>query len=588
MKLKSIFFLTSLLFFSGYLQAQLCVNTDSTFSVISCDSYTVPSGNATYTSSGTVRDTVLNSSGCDSLMTIFLTINNSTTSSISVSACNQYISPSGATRTTGGTFNDTIPNSRGCDSVITINLTLDTTTYGNISAVACDSYTAPSGAVFNSTGTYIDTLTNAAGCDSLLSISLVVNNSNSGTLTVSSCLSYTTPRGNATYTTSGQYFDTLTTAQGCDSLLRIVLTITTNSSSTVNAMACDQYVSPSGNYTWTGDGTYFDTIPNSAGCDSFITFIIDIDSSTTSSITESACNSYTSPSGLHTWMSSGTYRDTLSNAVGCDSIITINLTIDTTTYANIPLIVCDSYTSPSGNYIWTTNGTYHDTIANAAGCDSVMTFVLVFNQSTTGSVVDTACVSYTSPSGNFTWFSSGTYQDTIANAAGCDSAITIELTIKTVDTAVTMTGPATITAIASPASFQWVDCDSSYTPISGAVGPNFSPTVNGNYAVEVTQDGCTQTSACVPITTVGFEDLPKANDFKLLPNPTDGRFEVKLGGVFGQVTFTLENSLGQVISTEVLQSVDEHQLEIVGDSGVYLLHVQTDTGEQVSFRIVKH
>src|SRR5690606_4584585 len=181
--------------------------------------------------------------------------------------------------------------------------------------------------------------------------------------------------------------------------------------------ACDSYTSPSGNFTWTTSGTYMDTIPNAAGCDSVITVNLTIDNSTTATIAPVACDSYTSPSGNFTWTTSGTYMDTIPNTAGCDSLIAENLTIDNSTTDTIAPVACDSYTSPSGNFTWTTSGTYMDTIPNAAGCDSVITVNLTIDNSTTATIAPVACDSYTSPSGNFTWTTSGTYMDTIPNTA---------------------------------------------------------------------------------------------------------------------------------------------------------------------------
>ncbi|MBK9190084.1 MAG: hypothetical protein IPM77_00560 [Crocinitomicaceae bacterium] len=50
----------------------------------------------------------------------------------------------------------------------------------------------------------------------------------------------------------------------------------TNTSNTISVNACNEYVSPSGNFTWTTDGSYNDVIPNSAGCDSLLTINLTI------------------------------------------------------------------------------------------------------------------------------------------------------------------------------------------------------------------------------------------------------------------------------------------------------------------------
>lgn len=145
-----------------------------------------------------------------------------------------------------------------------------------------------------------------------------------------------------------------------------------------------------------------------------------------SSITETACGSYTSPSG-NVYMNSGIFDDTIQSAAGCDSIITIDLTVNPISSTSITEIACDSYTAPSGA-VYTTSGSYDDFLTSSAGCDSVVTINLTVNSSSTASIVDTGLDIYTAPSGA-TYTSSGVYTDTIPNAAGCDSVITIDLTM---------------------------------------------------------------------------------------------------------------------------------------------------------------
>lgn len=105
---------------------------------------------------------------------------------------------------------------------------------------------------------------------------------------------------------------------------------------------------------------------------------------TTNTINVSICESYTVPSNDETYFTSGTYHDTIPNAALCDSIITINLTIKHNTTATIDTVSCaTSYTVPSGDEMYMIAGTYHDTIPNAAGCDSILTINLSFVPSIT-------------------------------------------------------------------------------------------------------------------------------------------------------------------------------------------------------------
>jgi len=120
-------------------------------------------------------------------------------------------------------YTDTLQNSTGCDSLVTVDLTINTNQVNTINDTACDTYYSPSGAMYDSTGVYYDTIPTAAGCDSLITINLTVNQSTSSTMSDSVVDSYTWPVNGQTYTSTGTYYDTLTNAAGCDSVVTLVL-----------------------------------------------------------------------------------------------------------------------------------------------------------------------------------------------------------------------------------------------------------------------------------------------------------------------------------------------------------------------------
>ena len=202
-----------------------------------------------------------------------------------------------------------------------------------------------------------------------------------------------------------------------------------NAVTSINASICSgTYTSPNGNILST-TGIYRDTIAGGSfnGCDSIIITNLAVGNNSTTTINPISCGFYTSPGG-QTLMASGTYTETLSGFAGCDSVITINLTVANSTTSTINVEACDSYNSPGGTDTWTVSGTYTDYITNAAGCDSIITINLTINNNT-GTLTTQSCGSYTSPSGNNTWTTSGTYTDILTNVAGCDSVLTINLTI---------------------------------------------------------------------------------------------------------------------------------------------------------------
>ena len=66
-------------------------------------------------------------------------------------------------------------------------------------------------------------------------------------------------------------------------------------------------------------------------------------SETTETITANVCDTYTSPSGRHTWFGTGIYKDTIPNAAGCDSILTINLTVIATPIVTVSTLAGSTY-----------------------------------------------------------------------------------------------------------------------------------------------------------------------------------------------------------------------------------------------------
>ncbi|MCB9256793.1 MAG: T9SS type A sorting domain-containing protein [Chitinophagales bacterium] len=305
---------------------------------------------------------------------------------------------------------------------------------------------------------------------------------------------------------------------------------------------------------------------------------------TFSTISITSCNSYNSPSGNYTWNSSNTYFDTISNSVGCDSIITISLTILNSSSSAISPVVCGSYTSPSGNYTWTASGNYSDTLVNALGCDSIISINLSINNNTSSTISPSACSSYTSPSGVYSWSNSGTYSDTITNSSGCDSIITINLTIDTLNLSLSQAG-ATLSADQAGASYQWLSCPT-YTIIPTAELQSYTATSNGDYAVIISNGSCIDTSLCYNISGLGILENSFGNEFVVYPNPTLGQLSIDLGESYIEVKAQLRDLSGRLLSESSFAESRFLKLDITETSGVYLLQIQA--GDKAAIvRIVK-
>ncbi len=342
----------------------------------------------------------------------------------------------------------------------------------------------------------------------------------------------------------------------------------------VTVSSCNSYTVPSGNETYTSSGIYFDTIPNASGDDSILQIDVTILTPSVSSILASSCLNYTSPSGNYLWNLSGIYSDTLTSATGCDSVLTIDLTIWQPSNTSISEMACASYTSPSGNYTWTASGVYNDTLSTSTGCDSVITINLTISNTVSSDLMETACSEYTSPSGLYMWSTSGTYTDTLSSVNGCDSIITIFLTIPIIDVSVMNSGTSLV-ANASAVDYQWLDCDDSYAEISAELNQTYAPSSNGNYAVEITMSGCSDTSDCFVISTIGLDDLSFQNGIQVYPNPTFGTISIDLIEDVNLATILLFDATGRVIQ-KLEKSGHSFTLQIDENPGIYFLEIVID------------
>jgi hypothetical protein len=172
---------------------------------------------------------------------------------------------------------------------------------------------------------------------------------------------------------------------------------------------------------------------------------------------------------------------------------------------------------------------------------------------------------------------------TLTNSKGCDSVVTLNLTINTVDTSVTSTDTS-ISASASGAQYQWLDCGNNYAIINGATERVFVPSANGSYAVEITQNGCTDTSVCTSILTIDISEITFFKSVKIYPNPNKGIVNVDLGNlsevsikvvsVGGQLIFYKENVHGPVL-----------QFELQTDAGFYIIEL-VSKGEMQRYKLV--
>jgi gliding motility-associated-like protein len=229
----------------------------------------------TYTSSGSFTQILVNSQGCDSAATLIITIKSSSSYSVSQTACNSY-TLNGQTYNSSGTYNQLYTNAVGCDSTLLLNLVIHLDEYTFENKSDCN-FVTWNGQVYTSSGTYSQSYIASTGCDSIATLIATIFTNTASSITLSGCTSVSVNGQN--YTSSGTYTQHLTNANGCDSSILLYVTIELNSATEQYLHVCKGNSITIGQHTYTTTGDFIDTLQNSSGCDSIITTHLEVENS---------------------------------------------------------------------------------------------------------------------------------------------------------------------------------------------------------------------------------------------------------------------------------------------------------------------
>ncbi|MFZ5939588.1 MAG: LamG-like jellyroll fold domain-containing protein [Bacteroidota bacterium] len=193
--------------------------------------------------------------------------------------------------------------------------------------------------------------------------------------------------------------------------------------------------------------------------------------------------------------------------------------------------------------------------------------------------------SYTFPDGTSA-SEATTHVSNLLSMYGCDSLITTNLSIQSVD--ITISEDQGVLSVTSGGDeFQWIDCDNGNTEINGATSASYTATTTGNYAVRVSLNGCENISNCV-YTVVSSTGSSKADHLILYPNPNSGRFTIDLqdldleGG-----KLEIFNIQGQLIHSELLDGNTRIEVTLPeGSSGICLVKISSDQTLRIKQMVV--
>ncbi len=150
---------------------------------------------------------------------------------------------------------------------------------------------------------------------------------------------------------------------------------------------------------------------------------------------------------------------------------------------------------------------------------------------------------------------------------------TITITVNALPTTTVSANGSTLSVSQSGATYQWIDCGNSNTLISGATNQNYTATVNGNYAVIVTKNGCSDTSLCASVTSIGVGEIKNTTDFNVYPSPATDMITITVGAAFIAKNYSITDEAGKtVLSGKLINEKSVIRLNELA-AGVYIIKI---------------
>ena len=492
-----------------------------------CNSDTPFSWNGNnYSTSGVYPVLITGSSACDSLATLNLTVRPPISSVSLVELCETALpyNWNGVDYSSAGMYTLTLASANGCDSVATLNLVSNPSTSSTTNTIICSSQLPYlwNGTTYPTGGTYVRTLVNSKGCDSVATLQLDVQPVVSSNDTITICPSAIPYSWNGNlYVTPGNYNVALISSGGCDSIANLTLLVSSTLSSSTPATVCETQLP----YSWNGmnytiAGDYAVTLVSGSGCDSIAILHLSVIPTATSITQASVCETQLpfawNGQQINT---AGTYLTTLASAAGCDSIATLNLLILPVTGSQTLVNTCTNQLP----FIWNAQpysapGNYTALLTNSQGCDSLATLHLNVHPVTTSVTAVNIC----SAQLPFIWngqnlSTPGLYTMTLTGGSGCDSIVTLDLTIQQTPAAPLVNSPVTycqfqatspLTATAAGNGLlNWYAAATGGTPLSAAPTPSAAVAGTTIYYVSEIDGNCEGPRKPVTVTVNRKPDL---------------------------------------------------------------------------------
>ncbi|MGB3076309.1 MAG: T9SS type A sorting domain-containing protein, partial [Chitinophagales bacterium] len=335
----------------------------------------------------------------------------------------------------------------------------------------------------------------------------------------------------------------------------------------INATICTgDSIFASGEYQ-TMSGEYIDYLTASDGCDSIVTLHLTVLPSASNNVIAAICEGDNYLFEGSTLTDAGIYTVHLVAGNGCDSTITLTLTVHPNYETILNATICEGNTFPFNGNEMDSTGTYMANLLATTGCDSMITLHLEVLPIMNTEISENICEGETFLFNGMTLNTAGDYSAALISNSGCDSLVTLHLT-ETIINAAVMQSNDTLFATGN-GSIQWILCESGL-PIPGADQSIFIPIQAGTYAAVFTNGNCSDTTVCKYYTGI---NAPVSNfNVEVYPNPAREKITIQISDYSFPVTAELRNVFGELIEQKEFSKIVTFELQEL-PSGIYFLPI---------------
>lgn len=352
----------------------------SEFSAQKCKSTCYSFAGQSYCNPGDYSATIKTAQGCDSIVTLHLTNLPAITYTLNATTCAgvPYVYHVKSYTTSGDYLTDAITTAQGCDSVVTVHLTVTPTLSGNFSAAVCPGNTYAYNGKSYTAGDYSVNLKTAQGCDSVVAFHLINSDTLRGSVSATFCAGSCYKYNGQLFCSAGDYTVKLKTLQGCDSIAALHLMVSDTLRGNLSASICNGSCFGYNGQSFCATGDYVVKLKTVQGCDSIVALHISVAQTLTGSLDTSVCIRTSITYSGKIYSTPGDYTIPFKTAQGCDSIVTLHFKNYATATGSFDTVICATTNFIYDGKTYTTTGSYSKTLSvkSIHGCDSTVNFTL--------------------------------------------------------------------------------------------------------------------------------------------------------------------------------------------------------------------